>query len=62
VFLFLLSFYFGLPWQNYLSGIALGFGVFAAIESAAVGSARRFGILADSGLSQVTAQRMAMAR
>ncbi len=53
VFLFLLSFYFGLPWQNYLSGIALAFGVFAAIELAAVAVGSQIGTLADSGLSQV---------
>jgi hypothetical protein len=36
LFLFLAAFYFGLPWQNYRFGIALGFGVFASIELAAV--------------------------
>jgi len=32
MFLFVLSFYFGLPWRSHIFGIALGFGVFATVE------------------------------
>ena len=53
VFLFLLSFYFGLPWRNYVFGIAMGFGVFAAIELAAVAVRSQVGATANIGLSQI---------
>ena len=52
VFLFLLSFYFGLPWRNHVFGIALGFGLFASIELVASAVRSQIGTLADSGLSQ----------
>ena len=53
LFLFLASFYFGLPWQSPLFGIALGFGVFASIELAAVAVRSQVGAAADSVLSQI---------
>jgi hypothetical protein len=53
VILFLLSFHFGLPWRNYLFGVALGFGVFATIELAAVAVRAQIGAIADAALSQV---------
>jgi len=53
VCLFLLSFYFGLSWQNYIFGIALGFGVFASIELVAIAVRSQMGAIADTAYSQV---------
>jgi hypothetical protein len=55
LFLFLLAFYFGLSWQNYLFGIAMGFGVFASIELAAIAVRSQVGVAAGRTLSQVNA-------
>lgn len=55
LFLFVLASYFGLPWQNYLFGIALGFGVFASIELAAIAVRSQTGVMAARALSQVNA-------
>ncbi len=55
LFLFLAAFYFGLPWQNYRFGIALGFGVFASIELAAVAVRSHMGARVAVALSQVNA-------
>lgn len=55
LFLFVLASYFGLPWQNYLFGIALGFGVFASIELAAIAVRSQTGVIAARALSQVNA-------
>jgi hypothetical protein len=53
LFLFLLSFYFGLAWRNYLFGIALGFGVFASIELVAIAVRSQIGASADTAWSHV---------
>jgi len=52
-FLFLVSFYFGVAWQNYLFGIAMGFGVFASIELVAVAVRAQLGAVGDGVWSQV---------
>jgi len=51
--LFLASFYFGLPWQNYRFGIALGFGVFASVELAAVAVRSHMGASVAAACSQI---------
>jgi len=51
MFLFVLSFYFGLPWRSHIFGIALGFGVFATIELAAVAVRLQVGVNAAIALS-----------
>ena len=53
VFLFVLSFFFGLPWQNRMFGIALGFGVYASIDLAATALYSKIGVSATSAYSQV---------
>jgi hypothetical protein len=53
VFLFALSFFFGLPWQNRMFGIALGFGVYASIDLAAKALRSHIGVNAASAQSQV---------
>ena len=53
LFLFVAAFYFGLPWQNYRFGIALGFGVFASIELAAVAVRSHVGASAAAACSQI---------
>jgi hypothetical protein len=53
LFLFLAAFYFGLPWQNYRFGIALGFGVFASIELAAVAVRSHMGASVAAACSQI---------
>jgi len=53
LFLFLLSFHFGLPWRNYLFGIAMGFGVFASIELIAVAVRAQVGVTGANVLAQV---------
>jgi len=53
LFLFLAAFYFGLPWQNYRFGIALGFGVFASIELAAVAVRSQIGASVAAACSQI---------
>jgi len=53
VFLFALSFFFGLSWQNRLFGIALGFGVYASIDLAATALYSKIGVSAASVYSQV---------
>jgi len=53
VFLFLLSFYFGLPWRNHVFGIALGFGLFASIELVASALRSQIGVIAATAYSQV---------
>jgi len=53
LFLFLAAFYFGLPWQNYRFGIAMGFGVFASIELAAVAIRSHMGESAAAACSQI---------
>ena len=53
MFLFVLLFYFGLPWRNHIFGIALGFGVFATVELAAIAVRSQIGAIADTGLSRV---------
>jgi len=53
VFLFALSFFFGLPWQNRLFGIALGFGVYASIDLAATALYSKIGVSAAPAYSQV---------
>jgi len=53
LFLFLAAFYFGLPWQNYRFGIALGFGVFASIELAAVAVHWQIGESVAAACSQI---------
>jgi len=52
-FLFVLSFFFGLPWQNRMFGIALGFGVYASIDLAATALYSKIGVSATSAYSQV---------
>jgi len=52
-FLFVLSSFFGLHWRNRLFGIALGFGVFAAIELAAVAVRSHIGTAAAAAYSQI---------
>jgi len=52
-FLFLLAFYFGLPWRNRVFGIALGFGLFASIELAGVALRTQVGVAASAIYSQV---------
>lgn len=52
-FLFVVSFFFGLPWRNHLFGIALGFGVFATLELAAVAFRSHIGVVAAGVFSQV---------
>jgi len=53
MFLFLLSFYFGLSWRNHIFGIALGFGVFATIELVAIAVRAQIGAIANTAYSQV---------
>jgi len=53
LFPFLASFYFGLPGQNPRFGIALGLGLFASIELAAVAVRSQVGAAANSGFSQI---------
>jgi len=55
LFLFVLASRFGLSWENYLFGIALGFGVFASIELVAVAIRAHVGLTAATALSQVNA-------
>jgi len=52
-FLFVASSYFGLPWQNYRFGIALGFGVFASIELAAIAVRSQWGASVAAACSQI---------
>ena len=52
-FLFVLSSFFGLPWRHRLFGIALGFGVFATIELAALAVRSHIGGIADTALTRV---------
>ena len=52
-FLFLLAFFFGMPWRNRLFGIALGFGVFASIELLAVTLRAQLGAIAATAYSQI---------
>jgi hypothetical protein len=52
-FLFLLTLFFGLPWRNYLFGIALGFGAFATMELVALAVRSHMGAIADNALSQI---------
>lgn len=54
-FLFLVTVYLGLPWRSHLFGIALGFGVFASIELAAVALRSHLGPAFASVYSQVRA-------
>ena len=51
--LFVLSSFFGLHWRNRLFGIALGFGVFATIELAAVAVRSHMGTAAAAAYSQI---------
>jgi len=52
-FLFVLAFFFGLPWRNHVFGVALGFGVFTTIELAAVALRSQLGASAATALSRV---------
>jgi len=51
LFLFLLSFHFGLAWRNYLFGIALGFGIFASVELMAIALRSQLGGVAAGALA-----------
>jgi len=51
--LFVLAFCFGLRWRNRVFGIALGFGLFASIELAAVAVRSQVGVAASATYSQV---------
>jgi len=53
LFLFLAAFYFGLPWQNYRFGIALGFGVYASVRLAAVAVQAQVGAGVAAACSQI---------
>jgi hypothetical protein len=50
--LFLLVFYFGLPWQNRLFGLALGFGLYASVELVAIALRSHLGVTAATAYSQ----------
>ena len=52
-FLFVLSSFFGLHWRHRLFGIALGFGVFATIELAAVAVRSQMGAAAAAAYSHI---------
>ena len=52
-FLFVVSFFFGLPWRSRLFGIAFGFGVFATVELAAVAVRSQIGTVAATAYSRV---------
>jgi len=53
LFLFLASFYFGLPWQDLRFGIGFGFGVFTSIELAAVAVRLHVGASVAAACSQI---------
>lgn len=52
-FLFVFAFGFGLPWNRYAMGVALGFGLYGAVEMAAIVARATYGHAADTAFGWI---------